>query len=335
MVSTIHAVAIHHLIRENKDEVYKIESGNDAITVTDTVKRLVEDIHKLYSKRPSKSYGKFSTNITNYPTSMHLKKYLENKNFSLFTMSLMTTLAKEAGAKTGSTGGHVFFCHFDKDDKQFFLVVIVSDKLSVALTEAKTLRDIKHLDVDGFRFAGRVDLTGWDANEERYIGFLKGKGTVSDYFKDFLGCDTTIQSRIETTNLVTALKNFADSRSFNSSKRAEFMEKALTICDRDAKADKPVDFRVLSNELYPEAPDDLIEVLSNPDLKLNDGFIADRRALKSLVNFKRKTSDWAVEFERKSLQNGMVKFNSTDKSITLYAVPDEMLKELSEEIGNE
>jgi len=326
------AVAIHHLHRDGNG-AYKVVAGNSAIPVTQTAQRLIDELHKLYARRASKSYGKFSANVVDYPTSTNLKSYLsKTTDFDQLTLALMATLAKEAGARAASTGGHVFFAHFDRDSVQYLLVAIVTDKLSAALTVKQDLEDVKHLDVDGFRFAGRVSLTGWAANEERYIGFLKGKGTVSEYFKDFLGCDTTIQSRVETTSLVNALKSFADTQKFTPAQREAFMDRALDICDRDARAEKAVDFATLANELHPEEPEALVEVLADPKLSLNDGFVADRRALKGLVNFKKRTPNWSVEFERRALHAGKVRYNADEKSITLLDVPADMQRELAEEI---
>ena len=331
MTTSIINVAIHHLLREESG--YKVTPGNSSIAVTATAIRLIEELHKLYARRPSKAYGRFSDDTANYPTSTNLKSYLEGQsNFEALTLALMTTLSKQAQAKAASTGGHVFFAHFKRDGVQYLLVAIVNDKLSAALTASENLVDVKHLDVDGFRFAGRVSIDGWLNSEDRYVGFLKGKGAVAEYFKEFLGCDTTILSRVETSALVSALKSFADAQGYDATERAEFLERAKDICDRDARAEKPVDFAVLANELHPAEPEALIDVLADPNLSLNDGFVADRRALKGLVSFKKKTSDWSVEFERKALHSGRVRFNAEENSITLMGVPDDLRAELTEEI---
>ncbi|GLS40425.1 nucleoid-associated protein [Mesorhizobium tianshanense] len=332
MTNHIFSVAIHHQQR-GVDGAYTVLSGNSAIAVSQTATRLIDELHKLYARRASKAYGKFASDTVNYPTSTNLQNYLEGTtDFEALTLALMATLAKQAQAKSASTGGHVFFAHFEREKAQYLLVAIVTDKLSAALTANQDLEDVKHLDVEGFRFAGRVGVTGWAAGEQRYIGFLKGKGAVSDYFKEFLGCDTTIQSRVETTSLVNALKTFADRQKFDAAQREMFMDKALSICDRDARDDRPVDFATLANELHPENPEALVEVLADPKLSLNDGFVADRRALKGLVNFKKKTANWSVEFERRALHAGKVRYNPEEKSITLMDVPEDMQRELGEEM---
>jgi nucleoid-associated protein len=310
----INAVAIHHLQR-NDNGVYEVFHGNGSVEISQTAIRLIDELNKLYARRVSKAYGKFSDDTVNYPTSVNINAYVQHTvSFDEMTLALMATLAKEAGTRAASTGGHVFFAHFQRNGTQYILVAIVNDKVSAALAADESLKDVSHLDVNGFRFAGRINLTGWAASEERYVSFIKGRGDISEYFKAFLGCDTTILNKVETASLVTALKEFADGQMFDSVKREEFMTRALDICDRDARADKPVDFSTLANELQPDDPDALVEMLADPDRALNDGFVANRRALKGLVGFKKKTSNWSVEFERKALQSGKVRF---DPQLTL------------------
>lgn len=333
MVAKISNVAIHHLRKKN--DIYEVIAGNSALDPSATVQRLVDELHKLYGRRASKAYGKFSDDAVNYPTSTNVRLYLEGKtDFENLTIALMTTLQKQAQAKVSSAGGHVFFAHFSSEGSQYLLVAIVTDKLGAMLTKDDDLQDVTHLDVDGFRFAGRVNLTGWANKEERYIGFLKGKGAVSDYFKEFLGCDTTVHARAETSSLVDALKAFADQQNLTGEKREMFMQKAKNICDRDSQEKKPISFSALSNELYPDEPELLAEHLSSPDLSLNDGFVVDRRALRGLVTFRKRTQNWSVEFERSALVAGKVRYNPKENSIILLDVPDDMRAELNEEIGD-
>ncbi|MCD1634454.1 nucleoid-associated protein [Martelella mediterranea] len=332
MADNIISVAIHHLEKVDAGE-YQVHAGNGALAVGNTAKRLIDDLHRLYARRPSKAYGRFSTDTDNFPSSLRLREYIiGTATFEETTLALMDTLSKEASARPASEGGHVFFAHFAREEIQYILVAIVNDKISAALTENTDLEDVKHLDVDGYRFAGRVNLHGWDNDQERYVSFLKGKGAVSEYFKAFLGCDTTVLARVETTNMVEALKDFAEKQNMNPAERTSFLDRAVDILSRDVKLDKPVDFAALANELLPDDPEPLIEVLADPDRSLNDGFVADRRALKGLVEFKQKTSNWTVEFARKALHEEKVRFDPVENSLTLLDVPENMRQELIKEI---
>lgn len=332
MPDQVVAVAIHHLSRAGTG-AYEVRPGNGDLAIGRTATRLIDELHSLYKRRASKGYGRFSDDAVNFPTSANLRSYVGgSSSFEDTTIAMMGTLAKDAGARAASAGGHVFFAHFERDDVQYVLIAIITDKISAALTTDADLEDVLHLDVDGFRFAGRVDLTTWARGDGRYVSFLKGKGPVAEYFREFLGCDTTIESVVETRNLVEALKAFTETCDLDRGERRAFLDRALEICDRDARANKVLDFTTLANELHPEDPVALLDILADPGRSLSDGFVADRRSLKGLANFKRKTRNWSVEFERRALHEGKVSFDPETNAITLYEVPDDLRNALIEEV---
>ncbi|MFG1225282.1 nucleoid-associated protein [Xanthobacter wiegelii] len=331
MTNQIITVAIHDL--ERGEDGFRVKAGNDHLAVTSTTQRVVDELYELYSRRASKSHGKFSLADDAAPTEQHLRDYLNQTiDFAGLTDKMMATLKHQAGLRNAAQGGHVFFAHFSRDGRQFLLVAILNDKLSAALTTSYDVADVQHLDMDGFRFAGRINLTGWAANEERYIGFLKGKGAVSEYFMAFLGCDNTVQARQDTTDLVLALKGYADSQGMAGEVRDEFLGKAKAICDRVSRNREEIEFEALANELAPSEPQSLLSVLTDPERKLNDRFVPDRRALSSLVKFKGKTSEWSVEFERDALSRGKVRYDATENTLTLLDLPTDLTAQLRNEL---
>src|SRR3546814_41294 len=175
---------------------------------------------------------------------------------------MMETLRSQAQARSASTGGHVLFAHFRREGHDYLLVAIITDKLSAALTSQRDVRDVRHLDLDGFRFAGRINLTAWAIGDERYISFLKGKGDVSEYFRHFLGCDSVVQDRVDTSNLVAALKEFVAEAKMAEKEGNEFLGRAKAICERASRAREEIEFDALANELMPKDPKKLADHLA-------------------------------------------------------------------------
>jgi nucleoid-associated protein len=326
-LNDIVALAIHDLVRG--DEGFEVRLSGKQLPVRKTTQRVVDELYDLYNGRASKSHGKF-TAADGYPTEGHIKEYVEAKktDFVALTSKMMTTLERQARQKAASQGGHVFFAHFRREGRDYLLVTIVNDKLGATLTGDLEMEDVNHLDLDGFRFAGRINLTGWVGEEERYISFLKGKGTVSEYFKEFLGCDSVVQDRKDTADLVLALKEFTVSEKMAESDAVEFLAKAKSICERNSRDREELEFDVLANELMPRNPKRLVAHLAHVDRALSDGFVPDRRALRSLVRLKTKTDAWTVEFDREALNRGPVRFNAKDNSLTLFDLPADFAAEL-------
>lgn len=334
MTNTIHHAAIHDLQRAEAG--FKVVLGNDHLPIKGPIQRVLDDLHNLYNRRPSKAYGRFSDSPNAGPTRVHLEEYLSatKPDFASLTEKMMETLRVRASARAAAGAGHVFFVHFSGErEGSYLMVAILTDKLGAALTKTYDVQDVVHLDMDGFRFAGRIDLDAWAKNDPRYIGFLKGKGEVSEYFKEFLGCDTTLQNRQDTNTLVETIKRFADAEEMKPEARDAFLETAKRICERSAVAKEPIDFTTLSNELFPTEPEKLMAALGDPALKLSDGFVPHRGALNRLVKFKAVTPLWSLEFDREALRSNQVRFDPDEKTLTLTGLPDHLLSELRDDRG--
>ena len=100
------------------------------------------------------------------------------------------------------------------------------------------------------------------------------------------------------------LESFAADQQLESAVRDQLFEKAYTYLEELGRNSTSVSLEVLANHLWPEAPDDLKTCLANEELQLSDGFVPDRRALKSLMKFKGVSTHWKLEFDRRGLRNG-------------------------------
>ena len=106
-MTDIVALAIHDLNRE--DAKYSVKLSGKLLDATKTTERVISTIYDLYNSRTSKSHGRFTT-AEGSPTEAQIKSYIEakEKDFLSLTGKMMDNLAREAGKKSASEGGHVF-----------------------------------------------------------------------------------------------------------------------------------------------------------------------------------------------------------------------------------
>lgn len=336
MPNNIIRIGVHDLRRTGTG--LEVVAGQDGLPVNNTTQRIVDVLDDMYSKRSSKSHGRFSDDADNYPTSGYFEQYFvegETEDFPAFTARMMVTLRAKARAVPNAGAGHVFFAHFERDGRQFMLIAIVNEKLGALLTEEFEVEEVTHLDLDGFRFAGRVDMTSWQEGEERYIGFLRGRGDVAEYFKEFLGCVSTRSAKGSTEDLVEALRSYADAQGMDPAARDEFLVRANAVLDRTARNREEVDFQAFANEVEPMDPVHLTEYLGEPDRMLGDGFVPNRRVLGTLVKFKARTERWSVEIDRRAIRSGEVRFDPEENTLTITELPDELAAELRAEMADD
>ena len=125
----------------------------------------------------------------------------------------MSVLATKAGQAKLATGGYVVMAQGNMAGKgRWFLVAMITNVSASAIKDdSLEIVDSVHIDLQNLRVAGRVNLTDWidEPKDVRYIGFLKQRNEVSEYFKLFLGCKEFIGSKEETKKLVKIVTDFA------------------------------------------------------------------------------------------------------------------------------
>ncbi|MCX4163577.1 MULTISPECIES: nucleoid-associated protein [Paraburkholderia] len=334
MANEIRGLVVHKFEKVTHEKGQIVPRGN-AIEITEAVQRLVDALHSLYGDKSGKGYGKFEDDEDTYPMQRRVRAYFTEKadDFYAFSLAAMNILKGKADEAPLTTGGYVLIAHIFNGARDFLLFAIVTDTVGSAITDTLDIEDRAHVDLNKFRLAGRIDLTGWSEKEERYIGFLKGAKAddVSGYFRHFLGCDSAVLPRQETRKLVGALQAFAARHLPDDGERDAWLQKVVDICEDLARKEESFIIERFSNEMWPQEPELVRSALADADLQLSDGFVPDKSALKPLVKFKASTKLWKLEFDRKAISSGDVNYNKEQGTLTLKNLPDSLKKELDAE----
>lgn len=336
MPNNIVNLVVHKLIKDQHGAA-SIELADAPINVTPSAQRLIDHLHKLYAERPGKGYGKFEEDENNFPMPRFVREYFVDQLTDYYALSqvMMQHLQARAGQEQLATGGYVLIAHVNNGANDFLLVAIVTEVVGTAITEGLEIVDSVHLDMSNLRVAGRVDLTAWQAGAERYVSFLKGRGEVANYFKQFLGCNDVLVALQETQKLVRGLESFATEQNLEPAVRDQLFEQAYTFLEELGRNGNPVSLDAFANRLWPDSPDDLRTALAIEDLQLSDGFVPDRRAIKGLVKFKGASTHWKLEFDRRGLRNGDIRYDQDNNKLVLSNIPDALRRELLDELNDE
>ena len=332
-----HAI-VHTMVRHGGKG--RIDARDSELPITELAQRLVDTLHLEYRRRHAKSHGKFNGNEETAPSQKHARAYLleSSGNFYDFSVRMANLLCDKAQGRA-ATGGHVFIAHLEGDGRELLLIAIVTDEQAIALSEKKDLATSEHLNLKGFRFAGRIDVTAWRDNTERYVSFLKGTKDVSDYFKAFLGCDTAIPNLADTQHLTKVVREFAyaaevDGEPLTEVERDEFLWRVDAHCRRMAEESAPLNIGEFANEMWPKNPDALISAIVETDHPVSDGFVPNKRGLQGLVNFRGRAKHWELKFDRRALTERDVDYCDKDQTIILRGLPADLIARLKQEEEN-
>lgn len=332
----LHAV-IHKLDKVAGADGHIVE-GRGCLNVDDApLQSLVEQVQEVYTKREGKSYGKFDTELTAASAESHLLLLRDNgADFFAQSKLLMQVLKACADTRNFATGGHVLMFESLSNGSRWFVVVILNSTSGTMINDALQVVQAPHLDVDGVRFAGRVNFTAWSADTERYISFLRGKSNeVSQYFQRFLGCSTVQQDLNDTRNLVKTVKQFAADQGLSDEQRERLLVEVNQIAGQRAKDKLPLDLAELANRVWPAEPDLLKAAFASADPPIADGFVPVKRGLDGLVRFTAKAAKWKLEFEREAFQDHTIQFFPETQTLTIKNLPAEVIASLQREFSSD
>jgi nucleoid-associated protein len=327
---------VHKLVKEKHGKATVVERSA-VLEVNGAVEKLILAIHDLYAGKASKGYGRFEADEINYPSAAVLREVFTTEKTSFLDGSklLLGVLASKAGAVPLATGGYVLMAQVTGDAAANWFIVAIINNVDGSVIDDVTLEVVTamHVDLEHLRVAGRVNLTDWQAGAEdvRYVGFLKQRGEVADYFKQFLGCDELVADVAETRKLVTALKDFAKSEGMSREVEEEFLQRAYGHCDERNRNDEPLSLETLSNAIWPEEPAKLQAAFVKDGVQISDGFVPDGRSIKALMHLKYKTEFWTIDIDRHALSRGYAHYNQAKGELTLLQLPAGLRAELDRE----
>lgn len=334
---TIAAAVLHKLIKEPHGPT-TIQTREEALPLNEPVQNLVNAISKFYGSKASKGYGRFEDDLLTYPTSTVLRRMFEagDINFVDGSKLLLDVLAGKARQAPLSKGGYVLMAHGESETGEaWFLVAIINNVASNAVNEETLeIEESVHVDVDNLRVAGRVNLTTWMAGgeQDRYLGFLKHRGEVADYFKYFLGCNVVVRDAEDTKRLVEGLRAFARAENLDQAQEDEFLRRAHAFCAERSKAREPLSLEELTNAAWPQAPERLAQSLAAGAVEISDGFVPDGRSLKSLIKFHGKAEFWTVDLDRRALRSGDAQYVQARGELILRNLPQAFRAALDSEV---
>ncbi|EEW1710279.1 TPA: nucleoid-associated protein [Escherichia coli] len=327
---------IVHIMNKEQQGLATIIPCPSEKPVQQASKDLSNALTERYSGRAGKGYGKFEDDRDSYPMGNIVDDYFVNKTHSFYDTSIrmINHLKARADDESMSTGGYVIIAHNEVNGNHYLMVAILTSAVGSSVHDFE-IQESEYLDIAKLRVAGRIDLTGRQNGKERYISFLKGQNSVAGYFKKFLGCNDILVAKQETTKLRNALLEFATERGFEPEAREEFLNKAHEKLKNLNRSGEAFDTQVFANEIWPTAPELLVEKLTNDDLEFSDGFVPDGNVIRGLVSFKGKSKHWSLKFERAALHDGSVLYDSENDKLILTEIPDTLRSEILSELGEE
>ncbi|WP_030130823.1 nucleoid-associated protein YejK [Pseudomonas sp. QTF5] len=293
---------------------------------------LVQQLNESYNATTGKAWAFFHHESGAHPFSGWLAKYLAGGSdfleFSTIAVEHLTKLMEESNL---TTGGHALFCHYQQGLTDYLIIALVQETEAVTMTEELHLMTVKRLDLGHIRLAARINLSEWKNNPQsrQYISYLKGKQgrRVSDYFRDFIGCQEGVDGPGETRTLHKAFSDFVESENLGEDATREKTDTLVSYAMAQAKLGKPITLDELSEVLDDDQPKAFADFIQDKDYGLSASIPPDKKTLNKFRRFTGRADGLSISFEQ-HLLGSKVEFDEVGGTLTLRSLPTQLTDQL-------
>ncbi|MCP3790225.1 MULTISPECIES: nucleoid-associated protein YejK [unclassified Pseudomonas] len=324
---------IVHLIDKKPDGSPAVLHARDAeLAASDAIENLLADLNDSYNAKQGKAWGFFHSESGAYPLSGWLKQYLEQEqDFTAFSRQAVEHLQKLMEESNLSTGGHVLLAHYQQGMTEYLAIALLHHSEGVAVNAELDVMPSRHLDLGQLHLAARINLSEWknNQNSKQYISFIKGKNgkKVSDYFRDFIGCQEGVDGPGETRTLLKAFSDFVESEDLPEASAREKTQTLVDYATTQTKLGEPVTLEELSSLIDEDRPKAFYDHIRNKDYGLSPEIPADKRTLNQFRRFTGRAEGLSISFEA-HLLGDKVEYDEAAGTLIIKGLPTTLVDQL-------
>ena len=324
---------IVHLIDKKPDGSPAVLHARDSeLATSQAMENLLADLNESYNAKQGKAWGLFHEESGAYPFSGWLKAYHDGEqDFTAFSRQAVEHLQKLMEESNLSTGGHVLLAHYQQGMTDYLAIALLHHSEGVAVTDALDVTPAKHLDLGQLHLAARINISEWQNNKQskQYISFIKGKNgkKVSDYFRDFIGCQEGVDGPGETRTLLKAFSDYVESEDLPEEQAREKTKTLVGYATGQAKMGEPITLEELSGLIDEERPKAFYEHIRNKDYGMAPEFPADKRTLSQFQRFTGRAEGLSISFEA-HLLGSKIEYDEGRDMLIIRQLPTQLKDQL-------
>lgn len=329
---SIHHCIVHSIDKKPDDSPATVQLSAQALANSSELQHLLADLNDSYNGKPSKAWGFFQEDSTQYPLQSWLNSYLDEQNdFVQFSQHAVEHLKKHIEEDTLSLSGHVLLAHYRQGMSDYLAIALLQHNDGMAISADLTLNSARYMDLSQLHVATRINLSEWKNNSQskQYISFLKGKNgkKVIDSFCNFLGCQEGVDGPGETRTLLKAFSDFVESEDLPEEQTREKTNNLISYANSQTRRGEVVSIEGLSEVLDEDNPQAFYNHIRNKDYGLSPEIPADRRTLNAFRRFTGRAEGISISFES-HLLGSKVEYDEARDMLIIRQLPTQLKDQL-------
>ena len=325
-------VIIHYIDKKPDGSPAVLHHRDAPIAATDAIENLLADLNDSYNAKQGKAWGFFHDESGAYPFSRWLREFVDGpRDFTSFSREAVEHLLRLMEESSLSTGGHVLFAHYQQGMTEYLAIALLHHSEGVAVNAELDVTPSRHLDLSQLHLAARINLSEWKNNQKskQYISFIKGKKgrKVSDYFRDFIGCQEGVDGPGETRTLLKAFTDYVEKEDLPEEAAREKTQTLVDYATTQTKLGEPISLEELSSLIDQDRPQAFFAHIRNSDYGLSPEIPADKRTLKAFRLFTGRAEGLSISFEA-HLLGDRIEYDEEAGTLLVKGIPKQLVDQL-------
>lgn len=214
---------------------------------------------------------------------------------------------------------------------EYLVIALLQQSDCVGVNERLEVVPVRRLDLDHIHLAARINLSEWENNpaSKQYISYIKGKNgrKVSEYFRDFIGCQEGVDGPGETRTLLKAFTDFVESEDLPDESAREKTHALVSYAASQAKRGEPISLDELSGLIDEDRPKAFYDHIRNKDYGLSPEIPADKRTLNQFRRFTGRAEGLSISFEA-HLLGDKIEYDEAGGALMIKGLPTQLTDQL-------
>lgn len=325
---------IVHLLEKQVDSSHaSVVLRQKSIEQTLQLETFLDLLNKTFNAKANKSYSGFLSSAKNSESDDEsytkfqtlLNQFIGNEcSFIEFSHQAMSYLQQHIEQANKATGGYIVFVNYQLFGNQYILVAMLNHTFGLSIDNDLKINPVDYLDINKLHLAARIDISQWqeESDSNRYIVMVRTKEShkLSDYFRQFIGSNEGIDSKKETTELLTAVNQFCEKEFEHNQEKNEFKQKAVDYCNEQADKGQNVILKDFSNYVSEGVVDDFLNYVNGEQFILSNEISPNKSVIRRFNKYSGRNESLSITISEQALGESVI-FDEEKEVLVIKEIP--------------
>lgn len=215
------------------------------------------------------------------------------------------------------------------DDDEIIYLFLLKHEESHYISGQQTVVVGGSIQPSRLQYAAKISLAEWQsAQSKTYLSFLtlKNQQPLTLAWNSLIGFSETADRATQTEKLLTVIESYGEE--LPPEQEREYRSRVVDYCLDKDRVGEPVEIKALSRHVNEEAPEALLNFLTERIEDSESALYADRKQLKRYTRLYGRDNDLSIGFSTMMLGQNII-YDEGSETLTIRAIPKSLKSQLA------